>query len=275
MFSYNFHQIDNYDEGAVSVYDWIDDLSVFQDPAWLLRRNHDRGLREATLLACVARPLLEQARLKRPDAIYLPNAAEYERFAAAAEPAPDAALADFLRKGTPVAGYYGALAHWFDYSLLRAIADKRPDWSFVLIGPDLDGSIRGHDVLRCPNVIWLGPRDYDTLPGYLRFFDVALIPFVINAITKATSPLKLYEYFSAGKPVITTPMPECLAHPEVHVVRWVEEFADALDEALAESRSEASRQSVQAVGAANSWAARARLIEAHLPNRHGAVKAAA
>src|SRR4029077_14140540 len=111
--------------------------------------------------------LLDQARAQRPDALYLPNAAEFERFASPAEPAPDPDLAGFLRTGCPVAGYYGALAHWFDYTLLRAVAEKRPDWSFVLIGPDLDGSIRRSDVLRCPNVLWLGPRDYDTLPGYL------------------------------------------------------------------------------------------------------------
>ena len=70
---------------------------------------------------------------------------------------------------------------------------------------------------------------YTALPGYLQLFDVALIPFVLNDITLATSPLKLFEYFAGGKPVITTPLPECKVFPEVNIVRDAREFAEALD----------------------------------------------
>ena len=148
----------------------------------------------------------------------MPNAVEEGRFER--EPDPNPALADptfagILAKGKPIAGYYGALARWFDYELLRETARLRPDWSFVLIGPDHDGSLARSKLDRLPNVHWLGPRPYLALPGYLHRFDVATIPFAINDITLATSPLKLYEYFAAGRPVISTPMPECAAFAEV------------------------------------------------------------
>ena len=141
----------------------------------------------------------------------------------------DEALHRFLSDGRPVAGYYGALASWFDYGLLDEAARLRPDWRFVLIGPKLDASLDGSPILSRKNLLWLGARDYVSLPGYLSTFDVATIPFRINSITLSTSPLKLFEYFAAGKPVVTTPMPECEAFGKVAIARDAREFTEALD----------------------------------------------
>jgi glycosyltransferase involved in cell wall biosynthesis len=110
-------------------------------------------------------------------------------------------------------------------------------------------------------VAWIGPRPYPTLPGYLRLFDVAIIPFRLNPITMATSPLKLYEYLAGGRPVITTALPECAAHPEVDVVATAEEFAAALDVARSKGRDPEVRARLRAVAAANSWTQRVRQIE--------------
>ncbi len=239
-----------------TVYDWIDDLSVFPQDRALLDRNHERALREATLVATVARRLHAEALATRPDAIYLPNGVEYERFAAPAAPPRDPDLLSFLSPGAPVAGYYGALAEWFDYPLLEEVAASRPDWRFVLIGPQYDKSLPGQPLLERKNVRWIGPRDYVRLPGYLSLFDVATIPFRINAITQATSPLKLYEYFAGARPVVTTPMEECRAHPEVRIAATPEEFSRALDEAREQGRDPDFRAHLRAVARENSWSAR-------------------
>jgi glycosyltransferase involved in cell wall biosynthesis len=206
----------------------------------------------------VARTLHEQARRRRPDALYLPNAVEFERFALeAGEPPPaDEALAAVRAAGRPIAGYYGALARWFDYGLLDEVARARADWSFLLIGPDLDGSLAGQPLLERSNVTWLGVRPYEALPRYLRCFDVATIPFRIDDITRATSPLKLFEYFAAGRPVVTTPLPECAAFSEVRVAAGPEEFARALDAARAEAHEAGARARRRAVARANTWDAR-------------------
>ena len=200
----------------------------------LLEENHARALSDATVVAAVARRLHEEALARRPDALYLPNGVEYERFSAPAAPAStDRDVAPLLSAGRPIAGYYGALAEWFDYELVDETARLRPDWSFLLIGPMYDQSLQGRPMLKRENVRWIGPRDYHLLPGYLALFDVATIPFRINPITTATSPLKLYEYFAGGKPVVTTPMPECAAFPEVTIARNAQELAAALDPARA------------------------------------------
>jgi teichuronic acid biosynthesis glycosyltransferase TuaH len=263
-FTYNFHHADLYPRSALTVYDWIDDLDVFPHDRKLLDRNHERGLREATIVTSVARRLHERALAVRPDALYLPNGVEYERFASSPSRPDDEALSGFLPPGAPVAGYYGALAEWFDYPLLESVSRRKPEWRFVLIGPQYDASLPGQPVLKRPNVRWLGPRDYLTLPGYLGLFDVATIPFRINNITLATSPLKLYEYFAGGKPVVTTPMPECQAYPEVLVAETPEQFAASLERALERGRDPAFRARLRVLGRENSWEARVRAVLARL-----------
>jgi glycosyltransferase involved in cell wall biosynthesis len=256
-FTYNFHYAEGYPAGAVPIYDWIDDLSIFVQDRSFLDASHDRALRSAPVVAAVARRLLEELRQRRPDGLYLPNAVEYERFAdPRVRPADDPALARFVAEGKPIAGYYGALAHWFDYDLMEALTQMRNDWNFILIGPMYDQSLSGRPLLARPNVLWTGSRDYTLLPGYLRRFDVATIPFQINEITLSTSPLKLFEYFAAGKPVVTTPMPECVAFPEVRTARTAQEFSEALDAARASGQDAGFRARLQEIGRANAWTAR-------------------
>ena len=260
-FSYNYDYRDAFPANVRVVYDWIDDLSVFPYDARKLAAMHARALRDADLVVSVARRLHDQAVRERPDALYVPNAVEEGRFDREPDPNPalaDPAFAAVLAAGRPIAGYYGALANWFDYALVEATARLRPDWSFVLIGPDHDGSLARSKLDRLANVHALGPRPYASLPGYLHRFDVATIPFAINDITLATSPLKLYEYFAAGRPVISTPMPECAAFDDVRIVRSAEAFAAALDEARRDAADPALRARLHALAARNTWTVRAR-----------------
>jgi hypothetical protein len=259
-FTYNFPQRGAYPASCRVVYDWIDDLSVFPyDQAWL-QRCHDRALAEADLVVSVARPLHELALQQRPDAVYLPNAADFDHFNQPLPAVSDPALARLVADGRPIAGYYGALASWFDYDLLHELAQQRPDWNFVLIGPDYDGSILNQPLLRQSNVTWVGPRPYAELPQWLAQMSCALIPFQLNDITHATSPLKLYEYFSGGKPVIATAMPECLAHPEVQIVDCVEAFSRELDVAQEKGKDAGFVAQLRHAGRANSWSSRVQTV---------------
>jgi glycosyltransferase involved in cell wall biosynthesis len=260
-FSYNYDYRDAFPPGTAVIYDWIDDLSVFPYAPAQVAALHARALRGADVVVAVARRLHEQATVSRPDALYVPNAVEQGHFDMAPDPNPaldDVAFRAILSAGRPIAGYYGALARWFDYELVAETARRRPDWSFVLIGPDHDGSLGRAKLDRVPNIVWLGPKSYTSLPGYLHRFDVATIPFAINDITLATSPLKLFEYFAAGKPVIATPMPECAAFDVVRIVRDAEEFAAGLDAARLQGNDADFRRRVRAIADANTWRARAR-----------------
>lgn len=260
-FTYNYDYRDAFPKDTAVVYDWIDDLSVFPYDQRRLATLHARALREADVVLSVARKLHEEALRERPDARYAPNAVEAGRFER--EPEPNPALADpefakVIAAGRPIAGYYGALASWFDYALVAEVARLRPDWSFALIGPDYDGSLARFDLDHLPNVYCLGPRPYAALPGYLHRFTVAMIPFQINEITLATSPLKLYEYFAAGRPVISTPLPECAAFDEVRIVRNAGELSAALDAAPADATKPEFISRLATLAAHNTWEARAR-----------------
>jgi len=270
-FPYNYDYRDRFPSDIAVIYDWIDDLSVFPHDQEMLAKLHARAMKEATLVACVARRLHDMALAERPDVLYLPNAVEEGRFDHPPTPNPalsDKAFARIVASGKPIAGYYGALARWFDYELLAQVAELRPDWHFVLIGPDHDGTIglssmAGHD-----NITWLGPRDYQALPGYLHRFDVAMIPFKINDITLATSPLKLFEYFAGGRPVVTTPMPECMAFSEVRIGSDANTFSAALDQARNDGKSPDFQAHLLALSYENTWRARARAALVGLASRN-------
>jgi len=243
--------------GARLVYDVIDHPDVFPYPKRLLRKNHERALRHATAVFAVSRPLLEAVRTTRSDALYLPNGVETERFAAP----PDAAavpgrLAKSRAAGRPIAGYVGALARWVDVELLEELARLRSDWDFCLVGETLDETFAA--LMKSPpaNLLFLGPRPYAAIPSILSTFDAGLIPFRLGPEGSNASPIKLYEYLAAGLPVISAPIPECEAVPEVSVGRGAQAFSDLLDRAAGSRRSNEFRARALARARENDWSIR-------------------
>jgi glycosyltransferase involved in cell wall biosynthesis len=257
---------------AAVVYDFVDEVDVFYGNQRKIRALHEQLLGSARLVLATAQGLYEQARAVRPDALLCPNGVDYDFFARARERSagdPPADLAPILALGKPLIGYYGALARWFDFDLLAGVASLRPRYEFVLIGPDYDGTLEPRLRGLGTNVHWLGPKPYQALPDYLRAFAVATIPFQVNAITHATSPLKLFEYMAAGKPVVITPMRESLRYPGVLAGADAPSFAAQLDRAL-ELRSDAAYlETIDRVARENTWEARARQILAALSSPPG------
>ena len=93
------------------------------------------------------------------------------------------------------------------------------------------------------NVHFLGPASLDRLPEFLKPMDVCTVPFLVNEHTRTMNPLKVLEYLAAGKPVVATPLPALRAYgPHVALASGPEEFAAAVEQALAED-SEARRRS--------------------------------
>jgi GT2 family glycosyltransferase len=154
----------------------------------------------------------------------------------------------------PVIGYYGAIAEWLDLDLIAALAARHPEWQFVLAGDVFVRDLRGLD--RLGNVTLLGLRPHAEMPVLLWHFDVCLIPFKVSAMTHAVDPVKLYEYLSGGKPVVSVPLKEVEVHGEIIAcASGVDGFERAITAALAErdpQRAEARR----ALAADNQWSER-------------------
>lgn len=230
---YNTDYLINFMHPCV-IYEYIDELSVFPGNLHDLERIHEHMLRSADIVAATADILYQRVKLKREDAILSPNGVDFEfifsRVDGTQKPPSD--MRRFVQQKSPVIGYYGALARWFDYELLAFAAEARPGYTFLLIGPDYDGSQQQSRIKQLSNVVWLGVKPYTILPGYLKYFDIATIPFILDEITHSTSPLKLFEYMTGQKPIVTTAMNECKKYPVVLIAENKDDYIQKLDEAL-------------------------------------------
>jgi UDP-galactopyranose mutase len=164
------------------------------------------------------------------------------------EPADQAALP------WPRLGFYGVIDERMDLDLLAALADARPNWSVVLVGPVV--KVDPADLPKRANLHYLGGKAYEELPHYLGGWDVALMPFAINDSTRFISPTKTPEYLAAGLPVVSTSIRDVIFPYGnagiVHIADTPEEFIVATEKALAEDPAQRVKR-VDALLSQTSW----------------------
>jgi GT2 family glycosyltransferase len=240
--------------GARVLYDCMDDWETFPGIGAfnLSEERHLAG--ECDVLVVTAQKLVEKFSPKGLAPLLARNAADFDRFAA---PTGEPPLSETMRR--PVVGYFGAIADWMDLDLVAEVARLRPQYSFVLIGEVFGRDTSG--LKRLPNVHLLGHREYEEIPLYLREFDACMIPFLVNQVTDATDPVKLYEYLSQGKPVVATNMAELASFSElVYIGRDASDFATKLDQAVGE-QGETLRERRVEFARANTWVHRVESID--------------
>jgi glycosyltransferase involved in cell wall biosynthesis len=251
---------------AFSVYDCVDDY-VEQNGANLRRRalvaeGDERAANVSRLVFATTGSLYERKRRLNSRTHLVPNGSDFDHFHTASD--RSIAASELEAAPRPIVGFAGNLtAAKVDFSLLEQVAESRPAWTFVLVGPvRRDAEIRLARLVRLPNVHALGEKAYAELPRYVAAFDVGVIPYVSTAYTRACFPLKLYEYLAAGKPVVASGVPELSGmEPDVLVVDGAEAFTGAIESALARD-SEDDRARRFALAARNTWETRTgRLLE--------------
>ncbi len=155
--------------------------------------------------------------------LLLRNACDYDHFARVGERTPTT---------PPMIGYYGAIADWFDTDLVADLAERHPEWRFVLIGSTFSADL--NRLHRLSNISMVGEQPYSELPGWLEQIDVLLLPFVRKPLTEATNPVKAYEILAAGKPLVSVPIAEMIElSPLVQLASTVSEFEEEIARALA------------------------------------------
>ncbi len=242
------------------VYYCVDDFASFSgyDKEQVLRDEADL-CRRADLVVTTSQALQEAKAPLNPNTILVTHGVDYEHFSRAVRedlPVPE----DMKAIPHPILGFFGLIRDWVDLDLLGEVARLRPDWHIVLIGDstvDL-GPYRG-----IANMHFLGRRPYEDLPAYCKGFDVGLIPFKVNELTRAVNPIKLREYLAAGLPVVSTPMPEVKLYSHlIEVAGTPHEFARAAEAALA-SRPDARTRRTAAM-AVETWPGKVDQICRHL-----------
>jgi glycosyltransferase involved in cell wall biosynthesis len=203
-------------------YDCMDHHQGFYDEAAMGMDPSELSLIKAADFVVASSLYLRDKISPVRDVTVIPNGCEYELFSHVAPP-PGGSI--------PVAGYIGAIAKWFDISLLVEVAQKLPGWMFVLVGTT--AGCKTGKAKRVPNIQIVGEVPYADVPVQLARFDVCMIPFRITELTKATNPVKMYEYLASGRPVISTPIPEVrLLGGKVKIASTADEFAAKLQESL-------------------------------------------
>ncbi|MEO1233603.1 MAG: glycosyltransferase [Myxococcota bacterium] len=261
---------------SLLVYDCVDEYTEFPEyrdrPEGIARREATL-CKSADLVFTTSQPLFESKRAFNPEHTHLVhNVGDAEHFRRAMEPAtqvPD----DLAQLPRPVIGFFGAVSDYkLDQSWLLRLAEARPQWSVVVIGPVgvADDATEVEALAARENVHLLGHRPYADLPAYAKGFDVATIPYRINAYTRHCFPIKFFEYLATGKPVVISPLPSLEPYfGAVRVASEVEGFIDACEDAL--RRPEDGKGGRLQLADENAWPARIRkmmdLVEARQRDR--------
>ncbi len=212
-----------------AIYDCMDELSGFLGaPPELLQREAE--LFEAADVVFTGGPSLYRSKKDRhPNVHCFPSSVDVSHFAQAktlSEP-PDQAVLPH-----PRLGFFGVIDERMDLALIDKLAEARPDWQLVMLGPVV--KIAPASLPRWPNLHWMGQRSYSELPSYLAGWDACLLPFARNEATRFISPTKTLEYMAAERMIVSTPITD-VAEPYggmVFLAETPEEFVAACDRAL-------------------------------------------
>ena len=223
------------------VADLIDDQRVWDVNAKYrskLDENYRQTLEAADIVFANCLPLAQAMQSYTPCEIHVvPNGAE--RFSQLPPSEKPAALQGIPG---PIAGYVGNLRDRIDWTLLHEVVTALPDVSFVFFGPSNDNP-NADSLARYPNVTMLGVVSYAELPFHLQHLDVALVPHLNNQLTARMNPLKVYNYFAAGLPIVSSEVSnlENLGN-SLHTATTSDDFIRAIQGALTEQIDTSSAQ---------------------------------
>lgn len=232
VFSQNWHPFLSMFNAKI-IYYCVDDQAAFDEIDVASFQDLDRKLSAgADVIFCSSRVLYETKKKDFPHVCYSPHGVEFDRFQSAVADAQLVEPGDIANLPSPRLLFFGHLSYdWVDTALVKFIAEQKPKWQILLIGRC---SLRADEFRNHPNVHLLGERQFEELPAYCAYSQLGLIPFVDSELTRSCNPLKLYEYLSAGLPVVSTNIPEVrsLDNEFVRVSDSYAGFVSACDELL-------------------------------------------
>jgi len=241
------HQIDAFPDPIAVVYDCMDELSKFDFASPEIPERERELIRRADLVFTGGYELYLSKRALHPRVRFFGCGVDYDHFHSAASAQVPADL-DAIRG--PRLGYVGVIDERLDYELIARLAQARPDWSVVLIGPVV--KVDPATLPKAANIHYLGARPYEQLPAYVSGFSVCLMPFAMNEASAFINPTKTLEYLATGKAVVSTPVRDVVRlFSEVVSVADRDSFPAAVESVLASGARNPAR--AVEVARSNSW----------------------
>jgi GT2 family glycosyltransferase/glycosyltransferase involved in cell wall biosynthesis len=238
-------------------YDCMDLHKGFSNSSASTHQDEQFLLQQSDCVFASSNILYQHALKENDKCVLIPNGTDYQFFHQASNPIK---VNDIKNTPSPIIGYYGAIADWFDTKLIGELATDNPEWSFLLIGSTELANLNPLNGLE--NVHLLGEKPYATIPGYLSNFDVCIIPFKRSPLTQATNPVKLFEYLSAGKPIVSTRLEEISRYENfVRLAETKEEWQTAIQDSLVENKTKELLNQRYEFAQANTWDKHAEKIE--------------
>ena len=235
----------------------VDDYSALPDvDAVGVSRMDEELSRRADLVFVTSQALVERKRRVTARVAVSPHGVDVAHFGRAADaslplPPEMAALSGV------VVGFYGLIEAWIDLDLVKGLAERHPEWTFVMIG-----RVAVTEVPQLPNVQFLGRRPYEELPDYGRRFDVSIVPYHFTQQVHFANPIKLREYLAMEKPIVAVPTPEIDRFADVvRIATTVDEWDAAIGDALAVTDRTAEASAMREAAAAMTWDARLLRVE--------------
>jgi glycosyltransferase involved in cell wall biosynthesis len=230
-------------DGMATVYDCMDELAQFRFAPPSLREREQLLISRADVVFTGGFQLFRSKSRYHNNVHFYGCGVDAEHFSKARLPQTEMP-ADVAKLPRPICGYFGVIDERLDYGLLAQLAQEMPDASFVMVGPL--AKVEQQSLPSYPNIYWLGQRAYTELPALVKAFDVCLMPFALNEATQYINPTKTLEYMAAGKPVVSTAVPDVLHHftPIVDVALTAEEFIAAIQRAARSPRAELIEQGI-------------------------------
>lgn len=235
------------------IYDCMDELSAFKFAPAGLKESETKLFKKADLVFTGGYSLYEAKKHNHNQIYPFPSSIDKQHFQQARFITSDPQ--DQMSIPHPRFGFYGVIDERMNLDLLSTVAQQRPQWHFVIIGPVVKIDQDSLPIL--PNIHYLGSKSYQDLPTYLAGWDISLIPFSLNESTRFISPTKTPEYLSAGKPVISSSIQDVVnpygLNKLVHLADTPKDFITAAESELNTTDRTLWLSQVDAFLIENSW----------------------
>jgi glycosyltransferase involved in cell wall biosynthesis len=247
---------------VLTVYDCMDELSKFRGaPSGIVERELEL-LARADVVFTGGRRLFESKSQFHDNCHFYGCGVDVEHFGKArlAQTTVPGELASLPQ---PVLGYFGVIDERMDYELVAALAESKPNWSIVMVGPVT--KVDANQLPRRANLHWLGQKTYAELPAICKGFDLCLMPFALNESTEYINPTKALEYMATGRQIISTAVADVVHNfgSVVKIARSRQEFVGLCEHALDQPDAEAIARGLK-MAQQNSWDSIVKQLEGHM-----------